>query len=448
VLATGAVTTLVGIAGAPGSSDGTGAEAQFNYPQGIAADGAGNLYVADSANHIIRKVVVATATVTTIAGLVGMPGSADGPGTAARFNYPSAVVLDSAGKLYIADRNNSVVRQIVLATGMVSTIAGTASMSSGVDGASATARFNMPAGAASDSAGNLYIADTGDSTLRQVVMATGAVSTLAGTAGLPGSTSGTGPAARFRNPEGVATDGTGNLYVADTGNSLIRKVVLATGAASTLAGAASMQGSTDGIGGAARFNNPEGVAIDGTGNLYVADTGNSLIRKIVLATGAVSTLAGTVGMQGSADGIGTTAQFRSPKGIAADGMGNLYIADTNNYTLRKIVLATAAVSTVAGGTSMPGSADGTGTTARFNLPRGLAVDGLGNLYVSDTGNATIRKFTPANASVTTLAGKVKAMGVVLGPLPGGLNQPTALTVTLTGELIIADGAENAVLAVR
>ncbi len=212
----------------------------------------------------------------------------------------------------------------------------------------------------------------------------GVVTTLAGS-GSAGASDGTGTAATFYWPVGVATDGT-NLYVSDWGNNLIRKIVIATGVVTTLAGT-NTSGSADGTGTAASFNTPFGITTDGT-NLYVADQANCLIRKIVIATGVVTTLAGTTA-GGSADGTGTAASFDGPSGVATDGT-NLYVADTGNNLIRKIVIATGVVTTLAGSTS--GSVDGTGTVAKFHSPYGLTISSLGRsrLFVADSGNNTIR----------------------------------------------------------
>ena len=297
----------------------------------------------------------------------------------------------------------------------LSLVAGGLGGSGSADGIGAAAGFSSPSGVAADGAGNLYVADTTNDTIRKVVLATGVVSTLAGAVGMPGSADGTGAAARFAGPVGMAADSAGNLYVADSGNHTIRKIVLATGAVSTLAGAAGMSGSTDGTGTAARFYNPSGVAADSAGNLYVADTTNYTIRKVVLATGVVSTLAGAARMPGSADGTGIVARFDIPYGVAADSAGNLYVA--NPSAIRKIVLATGVVSTLAGAARMPGSTDGTGTTARFSIPYGVAADEAGNLYVADHFNSTIRRVSLPDSSVTTFAGVVGQTGIKLGLLP-------------------------------
>src|SRR5208283_2659603 len=173
------------------------------------------------------------------------------------------------------------------------------------------------------------------------------VSTLAGQALIYGSADGTGSSANFYYPSGVATDNAGNLYIADTDNHTIREVVAATGAVTTLAGLAGVSGSDDGTGSDARFDSPSAVAVDGAGNIYVADTLNNTLR-MVTASGVVSTLAGTPGSSGSADGMGSAAQFQGPQGVAIDSAGNLYVADTNNHTIRKVVLATGEVTTIAG----------------------------------------------------------------------------------------------------
>jgi sugar lactone lactonase YvrE len=327
---TAAVTTLAGIAGSSGSTDGTGAAVRFNFPFGMTADGT-NLYVVDSSNHTIRKIVISTGEVTTLAGTAGYQGSADGTGAAARFYYPYGITTDGTN-LYVADSGNNTIRKIVISTGAVTTLAGTAQSVGSSDGNGAVARFNNPFGITTDGT-NLYVADSWNHTIRKIVISTGEVTTLAGTAGYQGSTDGTGAAARFYYPYGITTDGT-NLYIADTSNCTIRKIVISTGEVTTLAGTAGLGGSTDGTGAAARFYLPYGITTDGT-NLYVADSVNQLIRKIVISTGEVTTLAGTAGASGSADGTGAAARFNYPYGITTDGT-NLYVADSGNNTIRKI----------------------------------------------------------------------------------------------------------------
>ena len=218
----------------------------------------------------------------------------------------------------------------------------------------------------------------------------GVVMTLAGTAGSNGSTDATGSAARFYVPYGIAVDSPGNVYVADFYNNTIRKIT-AAGVVTTLAGTAGSNGSTDATGSAARFYVPRGVAVDSSGNVYVADTNNSTIRKIT-AAGVVTTLAGLAGSNGSTDATGSAARFYNPFGVAVDSSGNVYVADFSNFTIRKIT-AVGVVTTLAGSAGTTGSADGTGSAAGFNIPLGVALDSSGNVYVGDSGNFTIRKIT-------------------------------------------------------
>lgn len=325
------VSTLAGAANVSGSTNGTGAAARFYTPVGMTTDGA-NLYVADVGNHTIRKVVIATGAVTTLAGQAGSLGAVDGTGAAARFNYPVSITTDGSN-LYVGDEGNDSIRKVVIATGVVTTVAGSISGHGSNDGVGTAASFYHPDGITTDGT-NLFVSDTNNHTIRKIVIATRVVSTLAGTAGSYGATDGTGATARFFNPLGITTDGT-NLYVADWGNKTIRKVVISTGVVTTVAGsAASAAGSTDGTGAAARFDRPWGVTCDGA-NLYVAEYGNSTIRKVVIATSAVTTIAGMADATGSADGSGTVARFYYPSEITTDGT-NLYVTDGGNQTIRKL----------------------------------------------------------------------------------------------------------------
>jgi streptogramin lyase len=321
-------------------------------------------------------------------------GLVNGVGTAARFNHPFGLALDAAGNLYIADQGNSVIRKMDI-TGMVSTFAGTAGLPGSINGTDTTASFNKPFGVATDASGNIYVADAGNNQVRKITPA-GVVSKFAGT-GAAGAANGT-DTATFNSPLGVAVDGSGNVYVADYGNDLIRKISTA-GVISTLAGTGAT-GADNGAGTAATFNLPESVAVDASGNVYVADNGNNLIRKITPA-GVVSTLAGS-GTVGSANGTGTAASFNSPFGIAVDGTGNVYVADAGNNQIRKI--SAAGVVTTFAGSGAKGANNATGAAASFNTPSGVAVDALGNVYVADENNNLVRKITAAGV-VTTIASK-------------------------------------------
>ncbi|MBA4381521.1 MAG: hypothetical protein C0406_03050 [Sideroxydans sp.] len=319
---TTAVTTLAG--SAVGYADGSGSLAQFNFPYGVTTDGS-NLYVADFSNNRIRKIVIATGAVSTLAGN-GFPGSTDGIGAAAQFSHPTGITTDGTN-LYVAGYGDQRIRKIVIATGEVTTVAG--STMGFADGTGSAAQFNWPRGITTDGT-NLYVADTSNSNIRKVVIATGVVTTLAGSVNATsGNLDGIGSAARFNNPYAITTDGT-YLYVVDTFNNTIRKIVPATGEVTTLAGGT---GYADGTGMAARFWQPEGITTDGT-NLYIADVANQRLRKLAIATGLVSTLAGS-GVVGSVDGTGTAAQFNNPRGITSDG-ASLYVVDMSNHRIRKI----------------------------------------------------------------------------------------------------------------
>ena len=291
------------------------------------------------------------------------------------------------------------------------TFAGLAGSSGTNDGVGSTARFYYPKGVAVDGDGNVYVADGVNSTIRKITPA-GAVSTLAGQAGSVGSVDGTGSAARFYDPHGVAVDGDGNVYVADTVNQTVRKVSPA-GEVSTLAGLARNIGSADGIGSDARFYEPSGVAVDGDGNVYVADSINCTIRKITPA-GAVSTLAGLAGSYGSADGTGSAARFDDPQGVTVDGAGNVYVADTYNHTIRKVTPA-GVVTTLAGVAGTLGFQDGTGSAALFFQPFGVGAYADGNICVADTYLGTIRKVVH---QVTTPCGTMSAPVGAVSTLAG------------------------------
>ncbi|MEI7730865.1 MAG: immunoglobulin domain-containing protein, partial [Verrucomicrobiota bacterium] len=439
VTAGGVVTTLAGLSGNYGSADGTGSAARFYFPEGVAVDSAGNVYVADL-HHTIRK-VTAGGVVTTLAGLAGTSGSANGTGSAARFNDPMGVAVDSAGNVYVADQSNYTIRKVT-ASGVVTTLAGLAGSSGSANGTGSAARFYYPSGVAVDSARNVYVSDSNNHTLRKVTPA-GVVTTLVGLAGSSGTNDGIGNAARFNQPSGVAVDNAGNVYVADTYNYTIRKVT-AGEVVTTLAGLAGSSGSANGTGSAARFYYPRSVAVDSAGNVYVADTGSHTIRKVT-AGGVVTTLAGWAdyGSSGSADGMGNAARFKSPNGVAADSAGNVYVADRQNYTIRK-VMAGGVVTTLAGSARSSGTADGTGSAARFYFPRGVAVDSAGNVYVADEMNHTIRKVT-ASGVVTTMAGLAGSSGTSNGTGSAArFNEPEGVAVDNAGNVYVADAMNSTI----
>ncbi len=316
--------------------------------------------------------------------------------------FPVAIAVDGAGNLYVTDSSIHTIHKINTAN-QVSTLAGTTGAAGSVDSTSTLASFNQPSGIASTSTGVLTVADTGNALIRRVTAA-GAVSTLAG---IRSVTVNAGPApsprpfTNFGMPIGVGFDSTGNVYVADaTFHTIYQSPVSDPLGIIIYAGSIKNSGSSDGDAADARFNYPTGLGVDGVGNVYVGDTTNNTIRKITPA-GVVSTLAGLTGVSGWSDGTGFDALFNQPGGLAVDSSGNVYVADTGNSVIRKITPA-GVVTTLAGLSTIGGMKDGTGSDAWFNQPRAVAVDGSGNVYVADTGNAAIRKISPTG-EVTTLA---------------------------------------------
>ncbi len=345
-------------------------------------------------------------TFTTIAGQAGVSGSANGTNAAATFGELGGMALDKVGNLYVADYQNEIIRQVtpVGTNWVVTTLAGKEESIGSADGTNNAARFNGPSDVASDGAGNLFVADFNNNTIRQMTRAgtNWVVTTLAGRPGFAGSEDGTNGTARFHGPNSVALGSTGNLYVVDEFNYTIRKLtpVGTNWVVTTLAGKAGVSGSTDGTNGAARFFYPGKAVVDSTGNLYVTDD-NQTIREVkpVGTNWVVTTLAGRAGDSGGADGTGSAARFYNPYGLALDSSGNIYVADYYNYTIRKMtrIGTNWVVTTLAGRAGTTGSANGTGSKVLFIYPYGLALDPAGNLYVTDSLNYTIRKGHPALA---------------------------------------------------
>ena len=332
-----AITTVAGNPNVASGVDGPGDSATFNNPFGVAIDAAKNLYVADTVNKTIRK-ITPDRVVSTLAGAAGQSGSTDGPGGAARFNFPVDVAVDSAGNIYVTDAGNFTIRKITSA-GVVSTLAGATFQIGANDGPGASARFYLPYGIAVDAAGNVYVAEGGNHVIRKIAP-DGTVSTLAGSPLQSGNLNGTGAAARFNTPWGLAIDGSGNLYVADSGNNAIRRVTPA-GVVTTVAGlSGGASGTQDGPIAVAGFNQPRGVAVDAGGNIYVADYGSATLRMIA-PNGTVSTLAGAAGIVGGTNSLGAAARFYDPTDVVADGT-TVYVADTSNNSIRRGVPASAA----------------------------------------------------------------------------------------------------------
>lgn len=331
-----------------------------------------------------------TYTVTTLVGTTAQTGTTDGTGSAARFTSLFGVAVDAAGVVYVVDYGAHTIRKIT-SGGVVSTLAGSPGQPGTADGTGSAAGFVSPSGVAVDSSGNLYVSDTGSYRIRKIT-ATGTVTTLAGSINGGTSVDGTGAAASFHSPRGIAIDSAGNLYVTESDNHVIRKIT-PDGVVTTLAGTAGQSGSADGTGPAARFNFPQSIVVAASGNIYVTDTDNHTIRKITPA-GVVTTVAGAAGQFGSTDGAGAAAQFDSPYSIAAGSDGNLFVSDAGNRTVRKITSA-GVVTTIAGTAGQLGSVDGVGAAARFENALGIAVDSGGVVYLTEHNNVTVRKITPS-----------------------------------------------------
>ncbi len=446
--ATGVISTVAGtgIAGFLGDG-GQATAARLYYPTSVAVDQAGNVYIADRYNQRIRKITVGTGVITTVAGsgTAGFGGD-NGLATAAQLNYPYGVTLDAAGNIYIADTNNHRIRRVTAASGIITTVAGTGTAGYNGDGLATTAQLYSPEGVAVDGTANVYIADTNNQRIRKVTAATGVISTVAGTgaAGFSGE-GGLATAAQVHSPIGVAIDGAGNVYFADYYNQRIRKLTLATGVLATVAGSGTIGFEGDGgLGTAAALGYPTGVAVDAAGAMYIADSLDYRIRKVAaptVPTLLVTTVAGTGTAGYNGDGLATTAQLYSPQGVTVDGAGNVYIADTNNQRVRKVTAATGVISTVAGtGVAGFSGEGGLATAAQVHSPTGMAVDAAGNVYLADYYNQRIRKITVATGLITTVAGT----GVPGFSGDGGaataaeLQYPTGVAVDAAGNIYIPD----------
>lgn len=315
-------------------------------------------------------------------------------------------------------------------------LAGTPGTTGSADGSGAAARFNTANYLAVNATGTLFVGDFNNHTIRAITPA-GAVSTLAGSPGVAGYADGSGAAARFRGNGGLAVNKAGDLFVSDWDNFVVRRISPA-GVVSTFAGTAGASGSLDGTGAAARLGNPNGLAIDAAGNLFLADWSNHTVRRITPA-GVVTTLAGTPGAPGSADGSGAAARFNQPNGIAVDSAGNVYVSDTANHTIRRITPA-GVVSTLAGQAGAAGSTDGNGLAARLNQPAWLSLSPSGDLFFTSGAGDTVRKLTPAGAVTTVVGVAGQNAAVVLGANPRLRNARGVLALSNNQLVVVADNA--------
>ena len=451
--ASGTITTVAGV-GTQGYSGDTGlaTSAQLHYPTGVAVDAGGNLYIADLNNAVIRRVDASSGTITTAAG-TGTPGySGDsGPATSAELSYPHDVTVDAAGNLYIADTNNLVIRRVDASSGTITTVAGNHTYGYSGDGQSATAaQLTVPYGVAVDPGGNLYIADTNNNVIRRVDASSGTITTAAGN-GTPGYSGDGGPAtsAQLYSLSGVAVDAAGNLFIADSGNNVIRRVDASSGTITTAAGNGTPSyGGDGGPATSAQLNYPYGVAVDAAGNLFIADYGNDVIRRVDASSGTISTVAGnhTSGYSGDG-GPATNAQLSGPLGVAVDAADNLYIDDLNNNVIRRIDSANGTITTVAGNNAYGYSGDGgLATSAELYNPYGVAVDAAGNLYIADSYNFAIRRVDASSGKISTVAGNhTSGYSGNGGPATRAqLTYPDGVALDAAGNLYIGDTANEVV----
>jgi sugar lactone lactonase YvrE len=432
VTPTGIISTVAGSGMEGFSGDGGPAiSAQLYGPTGIAVDTAGNLFISDQANQRIRK-VTAAGIIGTVAGNGTYGFSGDGgPATSAQLFDPEDVAIDSTGNLFIADTNDHCIRKVTPG-GVISTVAGSGIEGfSGDGGPAASAQLDQTVGIAVDTDGGLLIADLGNQRIRKVTPA-GIISTVAGNGG-PGFSGdgGLATSAQLHFPTGVTVDATGNLLIADSSNTRIRKVTPA-GVISTAAG-----------GDSTPLNSPTGIAVDATGDLFIAETWGHRVSKVTPG-GVFSAVAGNGGTGSSGDGgPATSAQLDFPSGVAVDTEGNLFIAESDASRIRKVtrdgLISTAAGTGVAGFSGDGGSAK----SARLNMPYGVAVDAGGNLYIADRLNHRVRKVTPAGV-INTVAGNGIAgfSGDGGAAVSAQLFGPSGVTVDEAGNLFIADSDNN------
>ena len=371
-------------------------------PEGVAVDGSGNVFIADTINNRFRMVNASTGIITTVAGNGTDAFSGDnGLATAASLSGPTDVAVDTSGHLFIVDRGNYRIREVDLSSGLITTVAGNGTGAYGGDGGLATAAsLSWPGAIAVDASRNLFITD--GNRIRKITASTGIITTVAGQNGSGyGGDNGPATAAILNGPSGVAVDGSGNIFIANQYNERIRKVTASTGKITTVAGNGSATYNGDGILATAASIYPEGVAVDAAGNIFIDDQYNQRIRKVTASTGLISTLAGsgTAGYGGDG-GAATAALLNGPLSIALDTTGNLFISDVVNNRIRKVNLSTNAITTIAGGLGDGGSA----LTASLKFPASVAANSSGNIFIDDYQNNRIREVNLATGVISGVAG--------------------------------------------
>jgi sugar lactone lactonase YvrE len=447
------VTTLAGWPDSAGRVNGTGFTARFDFIDALTTDSSGNLYVADAGNTL--RYVTAAGVVTTIAGQPGVAGWQDGTGTGALFNDPAGVALDPQGNIYVADAADYTVRKVTSA-GVVTTFAGKGNTQGSANGTGTLATFTAPSALVADSAGTLYLADGNGNTIRKITTPGAVVTTLAGT-GSSGLTNGAAANARFNDPQGVAVDSAGNVYVGDTGNNCIRLISKSTGQVSVFAGSTrGAAGSSDGTGTAALFNGPAGLRVDASGNVYVCDAGNGTIRMIS-PQGVVTTISGTVGADDSKDGVNSVAAFDLPGDLTLGAGGVIYVGDTANYTIRRVVPGLATAPQL---TTQPTSLSlSTGQTATFAVAiSSTATAPLAYQWQVETGGSSSWSNLSDGGVYSGSATAILTVSPATVPLsgnqyrclisnPAGSVTSSAALLTVLGPPVVASGSQNAAIAV-
>jgi hypothetical protein len=455
---TGIITTIAGT-GTAGFTGDTGAatSATLNNPTGLYVDSSGDVFIADTGNNVIREIVAGTImrVAGNAAGTAGAGGNG-GPATSASLNDPLGVSLDSAGNIYIADHNNNEVREVVKTSGNIVIFAGTGT--AGILGnnvLATTAELNGPSSVFVDANNNVFIADTNNSIIREVLASNSKIQLVAGN-GLAGFTGdgGTATFAELSFPRGVLVDTTGNIFIADTGNSFIRIVGALSGTIEAFAGNGTLSYSGDGqIALDASLNTPTGVAVDGSGDIFIADSLNNVIREVTASTGTISTIAGSgaAGSTGSG-GLATNALLNKPAGVFVDGFGDVFIADTGNNVIREVVATNgsvvgATIKTVAGNGSAGNSGDnGFAIQAELSASTGVYVDAAGDIFIADTGNNRVREVLASTGFIIPIAGTGTAgfSGDGASAKTATLSGPTSVSLDLFGNVYIADTGNNVI----
>ena len=449
---TGIISTIAGDGTTGYSGDGGPATAaQLSYPSSFAMDDSGDLFISDSDNNAVREVNLNTGIITTVAGngTEGYTGDG-GPSTGAELSQPIGLALDGSGDLFIADWWNNAVREVNLGTGTINTVAGGNAFGDSGDGGLATAaELSSPGDVAVDGSGNLFIADSANNVVREVNAQTDDITTVAGNgiAGYSGD-GGLATAAELSSPSDVAVDHSGDLFIADLNNNVVREVNAQTGDITTIAGNGTAGYSGDGgLASAAELSGPDGLALDGSGDLFIADSGNNVVREVDLNTGIVTTVVGNGTEGDSGDGgLATAAELSDPNSVALDPAGDLFIADTDNDVIREVNAGTGDITTVAGNDNAGDHGDGGNAAgAELSNPVGVAVDGSGHLFIADSGNDAIREVDLKSGIITTLAGTSGQAGYSGdgGPATAAqLDIPDGVAIDSAGNLFISDYANN------